>query len=215
MADKVPASRLITEGFYLLSFGFVAMYLLRTSDSYLAFDAGMRAGSVLEELKRFEIDPSQVKNVLLTHSDMDHVGGLTALPEAKIYLPELEQPMVARKIPRFFGLMHNKPLAREYEVLSDGRELRIEGSSIRCLSTPGHTPGSMSFVVNDSILIVGDELNLNHGKAVLDRRMINMDNSQRRKSIMQLARLKGISLLCTMHSGYTDRFGEAMAAWTI
>jgi hypothetical protein len=71
----------------------------------------------------------------------------------------------------------------------------------------------MSFLVNGSILIVGDILNLAHGEAVMDRGLINIDREKRRQSIRKLAALRGVSLLCTMHSGYTRDFDKAMQSW--
>ncbi len=44
---------------------------------------------------------------------------------------------------------------RDYEPLEDGRDLRVAGEEIRVLHTPGHSPGSVTFVVGRD-QIVGD-----------------------------------------------------------
>lgn len=71
----------------------------------------------------------------------------------------------------------------------------------------------MSFVVNDSILVVGDELNLRKGEVVLDRKFICLNNAERERSLRKIAQLKGVDYLCTAHSGYTADFKAATAAW--
>ena len=71
----------------------------------------------------------------------------------------------------------------------------------------------MSFLIDGRHLIVGDILNVDKGKAVMDRARINIDNEKRRQSIHAVARLKGIETLCPMHSGYTRDFKTAMADW--
>jgi hydroxyacylglutathione hydrolase len=43
----------------------------------------------------------------------------------------------------------------DYEPLEDGRDLELAGATIRVLHTPGHTPGSVTFVVGCD-QIVGD-----------------------------------------------------------
>ena len=213
MADKIPGSHHIEDGFSILSFGFVCMYLYREGDELVAFDTGMRPNSVRSELSKLSLDPVEVGHVFLTHTDRDHVGGLPVFPKAKVLMSEKEVAMITRKTPRFFGFVYSGPIGREYGTVSDGEDFVIGKTVIRCISTPGHTSGSMSFLINRSILVIGDEFNLDGGKAVLDRGMIAVNNPQRKESILKLARLTDVSLLCTMHSGYTRDFDGAMKEW--
>lgn len=213
MADKIQSTTSISDGFYILSFGFVCMYLLRSRDGLIGFDAGMKPEKVHEELGRLKLEAGEVKHIIFTHSDRDHVGGLPAFPAARVLLPRDEVAMIDRTTPRFFGFIYNKPFADTYETLSDGQELTIGERSIRCIATPGHTAGHMSYLIDGSILIVGDTLNLRDGKIVMDRRYINIDNGKRRTSIERLVSLAGVRYLCTMHSGYTDDFAKAVEGW--
>jgi glyoxylase-like metal-dependent hydrolase (beta-lactamase superfamily II) len=213
MADKIQPSGRIAENFYLLNLGFVGMYVLDAGESLVAFDAGMKPKAVLAEFEGQRLDSSRVKHVFLTHSDRDHTGGLPVFPNAKVYLARAEVSMLDHTTPRFLGLIYNKPLAVHYEQLEDNQQLRIGGASIKCIFTPGHTAGSMSFLVNGSILVVGDILNLNHGKVVMDRSFMQVDTARQRESIVQLAGLTGVSLLCTAHSGYAADFATAMKEW--
>ena len=214
MADRIPKTGRIADDFYLINEGYVCSYLLKVRDSFVAFDSGWEPDRLLRGLAELAIDPAKVGTILFTHSDRDHVGGRAAFPNAQAFISKAEEAMLDHTCARFLGLIHNKPLAFEYSTLAPDEELLIDGAvGIRCLHTPGHTVGSMSFLVDDSFLIVGDECNIRRGKAVLDMRMINLDNEMRRDSIRRLAKLDGISLLCPAHSGYTRNFAAAMEAW--
>ena len=214
MANRIQKTGKIAEGFYLINEGFVCSYLLAARDRFIAFDAGIEPNTIVKALADLSIDPAKVDKVLFTHSDRDHVGGRAAFPNAEAFLPKAEEAMLDHSQARFLGVIYNKALRFNYSTLKPDEELLLDNSvEIRCLHTPGHTTGSMSFLIDDSILIVGDECNLRNGKAVLDMRMISIDNDLRYESIRRLAKLKGISLLCTAHSGYTTNFSSAMEKW--
>lgn len=122
--------------------------------------------------------------------------------------------MLDHTTPRLFGLFYRKPLKVRYELLDDNQELSFGGAAVRCISTPGHTAGSMSFLVNGAVLIVGDTLNLSKGEVVMDRGFMQVNRSKQRESVIRLAGMSGISLLGTSHSGYTADFAAAMRKWS-
>ena len=213
MPYNIQHTQLVAGGLYILNFRYVASYVFDAGDSLVAFDAGMNPKMLLAQMKRLNLDASKVQNVFFTHSDPDHTGGMKGFPNAKAHLSKDETAMLDRTTPRFFGRVYSKPLPFAYELLENGQELLIGSAKIKCILTSGHTSGSMSYLINDSILVVGDEMNLKKGKAVLDFKLISIDNAKRKESITRLARLKGIKLLCTAHSGFTGDFELAMKGW--
>lgn len=129
----------------------------------VAFDAQLRERGV---------DPDEVTQVVMTHLHGDHTSGMRLLPRAEFVVSAEElrtargrgaasKGFVAAHLPgdaRFrvvdvtrdgepFG-----PFARTVDLLGDG--------SVRLLSTPGHTPGHLSVLVESenhgTVLIVGD-----------------------------------------------------------
>lgn len=82
--------------------------------------------------------------IVTTHGHFDHVGAVTQVTEA------LEIPF--RLHPA------DEPLARltPDEALG-AEEIRVGATSIRAVPTPGHTPGSVSLVVEGAVL-TGDTL---------------------------------------------------------
>ncbi len=100
-----------------------------------------------------------LKAVFLTHAHFDHAGNAKKLQDdgAKIYVGEKD----------FDKLLNNQNLAsdfgRKFEYLTadfklyDGQEIDIIGLKIKVISTPGHTDGSLTFLVDD-MLFTGDTL---------------------------------------------------------
>jgi glyoxylase-like metal-dependent hydrolase (beta-lactamase superfamily II) len=90
-----------------------------------------------------------VSHVFLTHSDFDHVGGLAALPGAAVYLSTDEGQMVDGTTTRSFGLLRNSLYGREWTPCRDGEVVNAGSIKVVAIATPGHTPGSMSYLIED------------------------------------------------------------------
>ena len=58
--------------------------------------------------------------------------------------------------------------------------------------TPGHTPSSMSYLVNDSILFSGDTLTIRNGKIKPFFWLQNMNTSLQKESIKKLLKIENI-----------------------
>jgi hypothetical protein len=54
---------------------------------------------------------------------------------------------------------------------------------------------------------------LRNGQVRAFYRLINMDTTTQKASIGKMARLEGISLLCTTHTGCTAEYAWAMRHW--
>jgi hydroxyacylglutathione hydrolase len=194
------------------------MFVYVADDSPICFDTGFSENAVKQELDMLGFEAGGVKHVFLTHTDRDHVGGLTLFKRANVYLSIDEEQMINRATPRFLGFVHNPSLERPYTLLQDGDVIQAGKAKIEALSTPGHTPGSMSYLVDGSILFVGDALTLSEGKArhfsrLHLRDLTHMDTTTQSKSAKKLAQLTNISLMATGHTGFTTEFESAMSSW--
>lgn len=88
---------------------------------------------------------TDISHVLLSHSHIDHVGGLVLFTHAEIILSATE---LALPRPLYFGAAQPMtwPKAR-YRALSRTTQI-CQG--LRFIATPGHTPGHMSALVQCS-----------------------------------------------------------------
>jgi glyoxylase-like metal-dependent hydrolase (beta-lactamase superfamily II) len=109
--------------------------------------------------------------------------------------------------------IYNSKIKRPYHLLNDNDVVAVGSTKIRAIATPGHTAGSMSYLVNESILFVGDNFKLIDNKVCSLRRYINMNTEQQKKSIRKLACLDNVHLACTAHTGYTKDFNKAISDW--
>jgi hydroxyacylglutathione hydrolase len=205
----------ILDNLYEIKTVAVSMFLYKTDDFLICFDTGLNEGSIKKEFVRLGLDPEDVKYVFLTHSDADHTGGLNLFKNAEIYLSTDEEQMIHKKTPRFFRFSYNPPINKAYNTLKDGDVIQAGETKITAISSPGHTPGSMSYLVNDSILVVGDALTLRKAKVrpltrLQLRSLFSMDVTTQKESIKKLAKLRNISVMLTAHSGFTTDFEYAM-----
>jgi glyoxylase-like metal-dependent hydrolase (beta-lactamase superfamily II)/protein-S-isoprenylcysteine O-methyltransferase Ste14 len=203
----------VTEHVYAVRVRDVNMFIYADGGHAIAIDAAYAGDVLFEELKRLPIAPKSVTHLFLTHADVDHAGGVDAFPNAQICLSRDEEQMVDGTTARLFGLYHCPRLARAYSLLDDGDAVTVGTIRVRAIATPGHTPGSMSFLVNDRVLFSGDALALRNGWVYTFYHLLNKDTAAQRESITKLASLKGIALLCTAHTGCSRDYARAMQHW--
>ena len=195
--------------------GMVSLFLVRTPQGALAIDTGQSASGIPAALQAAGIAAESVGQVFLTHSDSDHTGGLGAFPQARVYLGADEEPLIAHRRTRFLGLTHVPRLTVPYVTLTDRQEVRAGGLTVQVIATPGHTPGSLSYLVDGQFLFTGDTIALHDGVAQPGPSLLNMDQAALQQSLHKLAQLTGISLLCTAHTGCTTDWNRAIAPWRV
>lgn len=203
----------VTPRVFALRTGTSNFYVYKKGLDAVAIDAGFGLGAARRALNALRLGPGDVRALFLTHSDFDHVGALPLFPAAALYLSAGEVPMVRREISRKYGLFFNRPIRRAYTPLEDGEALDVGGIRVLAVGTPGHTPGSMSYLLDGAYLFVGDAFRLVDGKVRPIGPPFSMDRREQENSIRKLARLRGVEYAFTGHRGYTDRFAEAIAAF--
>jgi hydroxyacylglutathione hydrolase len=191
---------------------FVNMFLVKDGEQYIAFDAGNKPGNIEIELKKLNIEPDKIVAVLLTHSDGDHVAAISLFKNADIYLSKQEEKLTNGEKSRFI-IFGNKIATDKYKLIEDQQVINIGNTKIQGLLCPGHTPGSMCYLVNDTLLFTGDALSLHEGKVGKFDRLFNMDSETAAKSIGKIIRTPGVKSIYTAHYGYTDDFGNAVKDW--
>ena len=66
----------------LAEHGFAALIHLKNADIRILWDAGITRISLLENMRRMEIDPSAVDKIVLSHGHPDHTGAMTDVLKA-------------------------------------------------------------------------------------------------------------------------------------
>lgn len=125
----------------------------------LIIDPGYDSERIIANLNKHKLEPTMI---LLTHGHTDHYGAVAGLKKAyniPLYLSELDQKMLdehQKELDRTLGLENSEPIKAD-KYLHDGDVIDFEGHKIKVIATPGHTQGSVCFLL-DQIMFSGDML---------------------------------------------------------
>ena len=179
---------------------FVNAYLFKGKTSYLLVDAGFGKKNFRLELKKLGIDAGQVKTILLTHTDGDHIGAIGIFNNPAIYMHRDEEQMINGTTgkTKFF-----KPKWKfgPYMLLNNNDTLTIDGLSIKIVHTPGHTPGSSCYIIGNKYFVTGDNLAVIDGKYYHFIEKFNMDTPMQNESLKILPSPGQFKYILTGHDG--------------
>ena len=124
-------------------------------------DPGMGPGDVIEHVRSAGLS---VEAIVLTHAHSDHIMGIdevmSAFPETPLWIHSAEEDWLsdpALNLSAAFGAPYSGPAPTR--LLAHGDTLTIEGETWEVRHTPGHSPGSCSFIAPGArVAIVGDTL---------------------------------------------------------
>jgi glyoxylase-like metal-dependent hydrolase (beta-lactamase superfamily II) len=126
----------------------------------IVIDPGDEVGRIHSRLTELGL---KLKQILVTHAHIDHVGGalkLKRLTGAPIFLNENDLPLLESMAAQAAWLGMNPPeVALPDEGLTDGLVVGLERYPAQVLHTPGHTQGSVCLhFVPLKLLVAGDTL---------------------------------------------------------
>lgn len=204
----------ITDNVYIVPGVIANPYIIVDTDGLTIIDAGLPRTDkkILAYITSLGKSASDIKRIILTHSDLDHVGGLSALQKAtgaRTYASKIEADAIARgKASREIkgGSIMRKVLfavigpffkATPFqvdEILTEGQVV----NGLRVLETPGHTPGHISlFSESTGVLFCGDSMVSENGLQD-SRPAVTWDQAKAKESVAKQAQL-GARIVCSGH----------------
>ena len=186
------------------------VYMLLDDTGHAAIvDAG--PGSFTKILYVLDRWPFKVKYVFLTHAHFDHIsdaGFIKDLTGADIVLHSMDRE-VARFSRRYAEAVGIRWSFSKEDIPIGGNEVFKFGDiEVRAIHTPGHTPGSVCYLVNNESLFSGDTLlHLSVGRTDLP----GGSWSDMRESLKRLARLPPTTYVFPGH-GRPTSIGDELAA---
>lgn len=185
----------------------------------IMIDAGYNYDRLKEKLGWLDIDSQNIKHILITHQDTDHVGAVEKdsdglFKNATLYLSEIENKYLTgekrRKV--IFGC-YKLPMVKtdnKKVLLQDGQVLDFNGIKVECILVPGHTWGHMVYLIDDSYLFTGDTVWFGADGGYSFINSLAEDNELAIRSLAQLEeKLNERGLrpkVITGHTGWTDDF---------
>ena len=143
----------IIGNLYFVGSHHASTHIIDTSEGLIMIDSGYPQTLYLVLANLFDLGFNfrDIKYIVHSQGHYDHLGATKALVEltgAKTFLGKDDLPYADGTL----DLTWAKELGTEYceaftpdVLLSDGDTITLGNTTIKCISTPGHSPGTMSF----------------------------------------------------------------------
>jgi metallo-beta-lactamase class B len=122
-------------------------WALTTSQGIILLDTLFTYNSeeeIVGGLKKLGLDPAKVKYVIISHAHGDHVGGAKLMQDrfgSRIVMGAPDWDSIEKSVN---GYPAGKP--RRDIVADDGQKITLGDTSVTIVTTPGHTPGTLSMI---------------------------------------------------------------------
>ena len=209
----------IIDNVYIVPGVIANPYIIVDADGLTIIDTGLPRSErkILAYVASLGKSAQDVKCIILTHSDFDHVGGLPALQKAtgaRTYASQIEADAIAagkssRQIKPsglsmrrlMFTLMSPFMKAVPFqvdEILTDGQVLPVLGG-LRVMETAGHTPGHISlFAPSAGVLFCGDSMVTDSTGIHGSRPGVTWDQARAADAVKKQSAL-GAHIVCSGH----------------
>ena len=137
--------------------------LLIGNNKKILIDVGFSYPKMLKDLKEYNVSPSDIDAVLITHTHTDHIAGLNTFIKRN-HIPVYTNSKMMSELKKYIS-------EEDMEIVEDN--FNIDEFDITCIHTSHDAPGSVGFLINNgktSLVYVTDTGYIN--KTYLDK-MIN------------------------------------------
>lgn len=142
-ARATPRPTKLFDDFFYVGLGSVGAYVIRTSAGLILIDALHNEDEardvIVPGIRSLGLDPAQIRYVVISHGHMDHYGGAR-------YIAETYGARVVASAADWELMRGPRAPARDL-VAVDGQDLTLGDFSMTLVHTPGHTPGTLSFII--------------------------------------------------------------------
>jgi metallo-beta-lactamase class B len=143
----------VFDNLYFVGSKIHSSWALTTTEGIILIDTLFTYNSeeeIVGGLKKLGLDPAKVKYVIVTHAHSDHVGGAKMMQDrygSRIVMGGPDWDSIEKSVN---GYPLGKP--KRDIVAVDGQKVTLGDTAVTILTTPGHTPGTLSmlFTVKDN-----------------------------------------------------------------
>lgn len=155
------------------------VFLLTNGTKNILIDTGPKFMGNRLQRRLCRLNINQIDYLILTHSHFDHTGNVRTIKEkykARVIIHKDEAsclasgeviiPLGTNFVTRTLVNLFSKRFAHKlkckscpYDLLTDTKNnFKDDGFNAYIMHTPGHSPGSVSVIVDDEIALVGDAM---------------------------------------------------------
>ena len=202
----------ILPNVYWLDGSFVNIYLFAEADGLTLVDAGNPRSEkkVLAAIQELGHQPSDLARILVTHSDIDHVGSLAAIQAAtgatvitsSASASYIENGRSPDHLPAPLQWLSNtfvkyKPVSADNIQLCQAGDVLPLLGGLQVIATPGHTSDHHSFYSPSlGLLFAGDALKVSNGRLASSPKHITANQEQATQSAIKLLELTPAVFAC-------------------
>lgn len=154
------------------------VYFIRSAVGWMVIDTGHshKQMKLLKFMLKNNINPCEIKVIILTHAHYDHVGNvawLKKITKAKVFIHKNEADFLSNsysgilkgtgvftnfivKLGKIFPKLMYFEGVKPDEIIRNDMNLRAYGFPAQIIHTPGHSSGSVSIVFDNGVAFVGD-----------------------------------------------------------
>lgn len=141
------------DNLFYIGNGFVGVFVLKTSEGLILFDAAQSETEAREHLipglQKLGLDPTTIRYVIVTHGHYDHFGGSAWLQKtygAQVAISAADWTLI-ENTPADAIERGGTQLPKRDIVIGDGQAISLGDTKVALYVTPGHTPGNVSAIV--------------------------------------------------------------------
>ncbi len=137
----------VFDNLYFVGSKIHSSWALTTSEGIILIDTLFTYNSeeeIVGGLKKLGLDPATVKYVIITHAHGDHVGGAKLMQDkfgSHIVMGGPDWDSIEKSVNAY-------PLGKPRRdiVADDGQKITLGDTAVTIVTTPGHTPGTLSMI---------------------------------------------------------------------
>jgi len=199
----------ITKDVYQLECSNHGHVFLIKADECILIDTGMPGLSenILAEIESLDVPVQNIKKILLTHHDVDHIGNAKQLQDAtgaQLWAPREDIPYIigAKNRSGIKRIIQSIVRPSKPSIFDYYKENQCFGE-LKVIHAPGHTPGHSIFLYRN-ILFTGDLFKVLNGEFQLMPKFMNWKSKEVEKSISLIKDLK-YDWICPSHGNPIHR----------
>ena len=150
----------VFDDLYWLGGAVHSAWLLTSDEGHILIDTEYDYNSeelILDGMAKFGLDPMDIKYIIISHAHGDHIGGVELVQDATgdqaiVVMGEGDWNSVDSRPNANFGWTPNPDPALRLSVAENtDTSITVGPNTVNIVSTPGHTPGTLSytFTVHD------------------------------------------------------------------